>query len=93
MEEIKSENNCKTCKYYVEHYVIISTQLQAIGGHCINRELYNPHKKVPYALHENCGHWESNESVKAKRRKSIKEVLRSIETHLYYIKEILDKDE
>lgn len=46
-EKITEDKVCKNCKYYVEHYVIHSTRLYAIAGHCINDKLYNPHKKIP----------------------------------------------
>ena len=93
MKKIAEEKECKNCKYYVEHYVIISTRFYPIGGHCINDKLYNPHKKNPRALHENCDYWENNAGEKTERRKNIEEVLRSIDNHLYYIKNILEKDE
>lgn len=93
MEKITEKKTCKNCKYYVEHYVVILTRFHPIGGHCINKALYNPRKKNPWGLHDNCGYWEDNDSVKAERRNKIKKVLRDIEEHLYYIKEILNKDE
>ena len=92
-EKTAAERVCKNCKYYLEHYVIRGTKFYAIGGHCINDELYNPHKKNNYALHDNCGYWESNESVKSERKESIKRVIDSMGTHLFYIKSILEKDE
>lgn len=93
MEIITKEKTCKSCKYYVEHYVIHSTRLYPIGGHCINKNLYNPHSKKPYGLHENCNYWKNNEDVKAERRENIKDVLQSMEQHLFYIKTILDEDD
>ncbi len=93
MEKVTEERVCKNCKYYVEHYVIILTRFHPIGGHCINNALYNPHKKNTWKLHDNCAYWEINDGVKAERHNSIKEALRAIEKHLYYIKEILSNDE
>ena len=83
------ENNCKHCRHYVEHYIIMSTQFYPIGGHCVNKKLYNPHKKYPYCITANCTEWESDENKRTKTIKSTAEVLRSIERHLFYMSEIL----
>lgn len=91
-EKIAKEKACTSCKYYVEHYVIISTKLHAIGGHCINDNLYDPRKNNPPALRENCGDWECNASLKVERREKIEKVLCGIETHLSHIKSILEID-
>lgn len=87
------EKSCTNCKYYIEHYVCsMSTQFFPIGGHCVNTALNPPHKRKRYELHDNCEHWEINDSVKEKRKKSIEEVLRSMEKHLSDIKSILEID-
>lgn len=87
-EEIK-ENNCKTCKYYAEHYVIISTRFYPIGGHCKNKNNYHPHKKQPRAIPKNCTEWESNQEERAQKKKNIVEALKSIDEHVSQIAEIL----
>ena len=91
-EIITKERACTNCKFYVAHYVIISTKLHAIDGHCINDKLYYPRKKNTRAPHEDCGYWESDEKVKSERRESIKRVLSNIEAHLSDIKSILEID-
>ena len=87
-KEIK-ENNCKTCKYYAEHYVIISTRFFPIDGHCKNKSNYNPRKRQHYAIPPNCTKWESNQEERAHKKKEIVEVLKDIETHISQIAEIL----
>ena len=94
MENTTDKKDCTNCKYYIEHYVFsITSEFRPIGGHCTNRTLNYPRKKNRGELQDNCEYWEINKEVKAKRRKTIKEVLRSMETHLLHIRRILDIDE
>ncbi|MCM1438627.1 MAG: hypothetical protein NC131_05380 [Roseburia sp.] len=88
----KNERNCKNCKHYLEHYVIVAARLQAIGGHCINPALNKAHTKNRFALHENCTFWECNESVKTARQESIKEILKDMKLYLAHIEQILESD-
>lgn len=90
---MKQFEKCKSCKFYLEHYVIIGTKFHPIGGHCINRELYNPRKRKNYELIENCEHWQINTDVKEKRKESIKETLCYMKEHLSNIEHILLLDE
>lgn len=87
--KIIKENSCTTCKHYVEHYVISSTRFLPIGGHCVNGELINPHKRDRYAVTEHCTKWESGESKREQKKKSIAEAVRAMEEHLGHIAEIL----
>ncbi len=84
---------CKTCKHYLEHYVIRGTMYVPIGGHCINHELNPKQKKGRFALIENCEHWESDASKKSERKESIKAVLCDMKEHLEEIELILKDDE
>lgn len=84
---------CKSCKYYLEHYVLKGTCFRPIGGHCINRELYNPRKQNNQELIENCDHWEINTEVKEKQKENIRDLLSLIKGHLYNIEQMLLLDE
>lgn len=87
------ENKCEHCLYYIEHYIKHNSFFRPIGGHCVNPELNKKYTRNRYALHENCEHWESNESKKAERKEHIKETLQLMEQHLKDIEFILKDDE
>lgn len=90
--DIKYEK-CKTCKFFLQHYIKKNTTFWSINcGHCVNRQLNGPRVKNKYALHQNCEFWESGEGNKAERLENIKEVLRDIKKHLNEIAIILKDD-
>ncbi|MCM1306517.1 MAG: hypothetical protein NC037_03300 [Bacteroides sp.] len=80
---------CKSCKYYLEHYVFVGMGFRPIGGHCINRALYKPRKRTNYELIENCEHWEKDTEEKEKQNESIKNLLLNINERLFTIEQIL----
>ena len=89
MQTDTNKHNCTNCKYYVEHYVIISSaQLMPIGGHCINKSAHTRSFKTV----DNCNAWECNESILSARQNTMKELLRNIETRLQQIQLILKID-
>lgn len=84
---------CKTCKYFLQHYIKTnSTFHRTCCGHCVNRQLNGKLVRNKYVLHENCEHWESNDEIIVERREHIKEVLKDIEEHLNDITMILKDD-
>ncbi|MDE7087689.1 MAG: hypothetical protein K2O67_05810, partial [Clostridia bacterium] len=92
MQKNTNEHICKNCKYYVEHYVILScVQLSAIGGHCRKEEIYDFDSKELFVPPCNCHHWESNENLLIKRQNTIRGLLQCMEKRLKDIQLILSK--
>lgn len=90
---MKEEQECKNCRYYLEHYVKSGSRYLPIGGHCVNCALAESRKRDKYRLQPNCGHWEPAELQKAERHNRIKDTLRRMEEHLAEIAAILQDDE
>ena len=93
---MKRVEKCKSCKHYLEHYVLIGTSFKPIGGgHCINKELYNPRSRHNYELIENCEHWEINTEAKEKQKENIQNTLCYMKEKLDTIEQMLliDKNE
>lgn len=83
------EKNCKTCKYFMEHYVILSSmQLSPVGGHC---KRYKRSKKSIEAT-DSCARWEQNENVSAVRQKQLTGFMRDMDNRLKQIQLILSVD-
>ena len=80
---------CKSCKSYLEHYIIIGTCFRPIGGHCINKDLYNPRSRKNYQLIENCEHWQENTEVIEKRKMLLKDAIYCMEKQLSHIEQLL----
>ena len=71
-------NDCRTCKYYLAHYVIDKDlYLTEIGGHCINDELVRKHPRKPYLLYENCEYREEKDPTE--------EIEKPLRYHLKYM--------
>lgn len=87
--EIKHEK-CKTCKFFLQHYIKRNSTFVNINcGHCVNSQLNSSRVKKKYELHPNCEFWESNEGKIVERREHIKEVIKHMEEHLNEIAIIL----
>lgn len=91
MKKNLTEKNCKNCKFYVEHYILLSTHYHPIGGHCINENIY-PYKKNSEAAYDNCAYWQSGEDKNDKVKKDVNKALQDIEVHLSHIASILNND-
>lgn len=86
MQSIIGEKNCKTCKYFMEHYVILSSmQLSPIGGHC-------KRSKKSIEATDGCSRWEQKENVSAVRQKQLTDFMRDTENRLKQIQLILSSD-
>ena len=88
MEENK---NCKTCQYYVPHYIKYKRFLIEIGGHCKN--IKKRKKKEDRGLRRVCADWAPSLNKKEERRKSIEEALQEMEKTLEDIRMILLSDQ
>ena len=87
--QMTDNKNCKNCKNYVEHYIIItSVQLSPVGGHCMKKY----RRKTPLEITDVCEHWESNEDISAKTQKTLTDYLRNVEKRLKDIQIILSLD-
>lgn len=83
------EKKCKTCKYFMAHYVILSNmQLSPIGGHCKR----DKNRKKILEEADSCSRWEQKENVSAVRQKRVTAYLRDTENRLKQIKLILSLD-
>ena len=82
-------HDCKTCKYYMEHFVIFKNiYLMDIGGHCVNDDLLRLHPQKPYQLYENCEYREETDRAK-EIEPDVMQYLRQIQSELYNIAQIL----
>lgn len=75
------EKSCKSCKFYVPHYVIRDgLGLYPVEGHCI-KCLRNGHRNEKLSL---CKHYEKLEKriVLQKKRKTARQLLEVIEEKL-----------
>lgn len=85
------ENNCRNCKYYLEHYIKKNSFYKPIGGHCINDELNATRTKNKYALQDNCSYWEQDDRQE-QRIKRIKKALIEMSERINDILNILKDD-
>lgn len=85
---------CKNCKFFLQHYVKSRASFHRIRcGHCINRQLNSNKRSRKYDLHKNCEYWEPNQEVKEERRELIKSTLRNMEEYLLEMLLVLKDDE
>lgn len=83
------EKTCKTCKYFMEHYVILSSmQLSPIGGHCKR----DKNRKKSIEATDSCARWEQKENLSAARQKQLTDFMRDMESRLKQILLILSSD-
>lgn len=87
---MSDELKCKSCRYYMPHFIISGTQYLPIDGHCINGELYKMHRRNKCRLIENCDRWEPREIAIIKKREHIRNVICNMEEHLSDILKILE---
>lgn len=84
--------NCKTCKYFNQHYVKLDTKFMATNcGHCFNRNL-TPREKRNFPFLNGCDLWEQQEINLDERNKTIENIIRNINERLQQIYEFLNAD-
>lgn len=91
MNKTDIEKNCKNCKYFVTHYILVGTKFLEAGGHCKNEALFRFRDKNLFVSKSLCKYWEMTGNKIDNAQKSIEQVLREMESHLFCIKNILDK--
>lgn len=87
MEE-KIIQNCKNCKFFIQHYVIKRGEFCWVGcGQCTNENFKKSRKPLHFA--EGCALWEGDDQIKEKEVKNMCSILEDIENQLNRIKQIL----
>lgn len=60
MEVDLKYEKCKTCKYFLRHYIKRHSTFNGINcGHCVNSQLNDKRARNKYVLRENCEFWQS----------------------------------
>lgn len=90
---MEEEKTCKSCEYYIPHFVRKRACFLEIGGHCTNTACGKRVPQYDWKIRENCGEWKPKKIKKEDRRKTIDEVQRSMEKSLREIKAILKSDQ
>lgn len=85
------EKKCKNCKFFVQHYVILSnaTISKINCGHCVKKRA--DAKLIPLS-EKACALWESNEENEKRLEKAIDYYIKEFAKQLYHIAQIKKAD-
>lgn len=84
-------DRCKSCKFYIKHYILEGCGYREITGHCVNSSVPRKYQRCPIKF-ENCPFWQKNEDTPQRRQEIIRSVICNMNEKLSDILNILEND-